>query len=69
MPARVLLGFASVAAEAGEMVQVELTASLRPLQRWTGDRLELPSTEVLVRAAAHAGDRSGPTARIRLDRP
>ncbi|WP_297344462.1 beta-glucosidase [Amnibacterium sp.] len=66
VPSRVLLGFASVAVDAGASVEVEVPASLRPLQRWTGERLELPSTEVLVRAAAHAADTSGPTARIRL---
>ena len=61
-----LLGFASVAVGAGEAVPVELTASLRPLQRWDGERLVLPATEVIVRAASHAEDASGPTARIRL---
>jgi hypothetical protein len=47
-------------------MQVELTASLRPLQRWTGDHLELPSTEVLVRAAFDAADTAGPTGRVRI---
>ena len=66
VPGRVLLGFASVAVGAGEAVPVELTASLRPLQRWDGERLVLPATEVTVRAASHAEDASGPAARIRL---
>jgi hypothetical protein len=66
VPSRVLLGFASAAVDAGASAQVEVLASLRPLQRWTGERLTLPSTEVLVRAAAHAADTSGPTASIRL---
>ncbi len=65
-PARVLLGFASVAVGAGEAVQAEVAASLRPLQRWTGDRLQLPATEVLVRASLDAADTAGPTGRIRL---
>jgi beta-glucosidase len=66
VPARVLLGFASVAVASGEAVPVDLTASLRPLQRWDGERLVLPAIEVVVRAASHAADTSGPTARIRL---
>ena len=61
-----LLGFASVAVAAGEAVEVEVAASLRPLQRWTGERLELPATEVLVRAASDAADAAGPTGRIRI---
>ncbi|HEV7623426.1 MAG TPA: glycoside hydrolase family 3 C-terminal domain-containing protein [Amnibacterium sp.] len=66
VPARVLIGFAAVEAAPGESVEIDVPVSLRPLERWTGDRLALPAIEVLVRAASHAADGTGPTARIRL---
>ncbi|MGA5299500.1 beta-glucosidase family protein [Nucisporomicrobium flavum] len=60
-PSRVLLGFASVAVPAGESVRVTVPASVRPLQRWTGDGFG-PAQPATIEAAAYAGDPAAVTA-------
>ncbi|MDQ1512547.1 MAG: beta-glucosidase [Microbacteriaceae bacterium] len=65
-PARVLLGFGSVAVRAGGTETVEVRGSVRPLQRWSGDGFAPAAEEALVRAASHAADTGGPRARLRL---
>jgi beta-glucosidase len=55
-PRRVLLGFAPVDLDAGEVKKVTVNASLRPLQRWVGGRFVLDLERVTIEAAAYAGD-------------
>ena len=62
LPARCLLGWASVALAAGEERAVTVPVSLRPLQRWTPEGWVPGCDAVLLRAGAHAADDSGPTA-------
>lgn len=55
-PRRVLLGFVPVDLNAGKSKKVTVTASLRPLQRWTSGKF-VPRVEmVTIEVAAHAGD-------------
>ncbi|UQU67868.1 glycoside hydrolase family 3 C-terminal domain-containing protein [Couchioplanes caeruleus] len=61
-PARVLLGFASVAVPAGRSVRVTVPASVRPLQRWTGDGFAPAAPTATIEAAAYAGDPAAVTA-------
>lgn len=61
-PSRVLVGFAPVELDAGEGADVEIRASLRPVQRWTGDRFVPAATSVTIEAAAYSGDSSAATA-------
>ncbi|MEV4701922.1 glycoside hydrolase family 3 C-terminal domain-containing protein [Actinoplanes sp. NPDC049316] len=61
-PARVLLGFASVAVPAGQSVPVTVPASVRPLQRWTGDGFAPAADTATIEAAAYAGDPDAVTA-------
>jgi hypothetical protein len=51
---------------AGASRTVELLGSTRPLQRWTDAGFVPAAAEALVTAAAHAGDRGGPAARLAL---
>ena len=55
-PSRVLLGFKPVDLEAGQSTTIELTASIRPLQRWTSAGFELAARRVCVELAAFSGD-------------
>jgi hypothetical protein len=66
LPKRALLGFASVEVPAGEQRTVTVPVSLRPLLRWTADGWVPGAAGALLRAAAHAADESGPTARLAL---
>ncbi|MDQ1530620.1 MAG: beta-glucosidase, partial [Microbacteriaceae bacterium] len=65
-PARVLLGFASVAVAAGATETVEVRGSVRPLLRWSGGGFTPAADEAIVRAAANAADLDGPSGRLRL---
>lgn len=65
-PRRVLLGFAPLQVEAGGAVDIDVTGSLRPLQRWTGDGFEWASTAVTIEAAAYSGDPDAATAQVQL---
>jgi len=55
-PRRVLLGFAPVDLEVGESKTADISASLRPLQRWKEGKFVLETQEVTVEVAAFAGD-------------
>lgn len=55
-PRRVLLGFAPVSLAAGASATVEVTGSIRPLLRWTGDGFAPAASDVVVEAAAYSGD-------------
>lgn len=55
-PARVLLGFTSVGLEAGTSARVTVTASTRPLQRWSGDGFVPAADSAAIEAASYAGD-------------
>jgi beta-glucosidase len=61
-PARVLLGFASVALAAGESVRVTVPGTVRPLQRWTAAGFVPAAASAVVEASAHAGDPAAATA-------
>jgi hypothetical protein len=63
----VLLGYASVEVPAGERTTVTVAVSLRPLHRWTPDGWTPGSAAVLLRAAAHAADATGPTTMLTLE--
>ena len=56
VPARALVGFAVVGADAQTSSVVEVHCSTRPMQRWTGDRLQLTVAAMRIEAASHAGD-------------
>lgn len=55
-PSRVLLGFASVALQAGETETVTIKASLRPIQRWVDGQFKLLIDEMDIEVASFAGD-------------
>ena len=55
-PSRVLLGFLPVDLDAGQVKDVAVDASVRPLQRWVAGEFVLPSKEVTIEVAAYAGD-------------
>jgi hypothetical protein len=65
-PTRVLLGFRPIQLAAGETGTLEVTGSIRPLQRWTGGCFEPAATTVVVEAAAYSGDPSAPTTAMDL---
>jgi beta-glucosidase len=68
LPARALLGYTAVPLAAGEERAVTVRLSLRPLQRWTPAGWVPGCERVLLRAAAHAADETGPTAPLALGR-
>ena len=55
-PTHHLLGFRSVALEAGMTDRVIVDCSIRPVQRWAGARFVLDDRTVTIRAASYAGD-------------
>jgi len=55
-PVHHLLGFQSVHLPAGHSGRVVVDCSLRPVQRWDGERLSLPGGHLTIRAASYAGD-------------
>lgn len=55
-PARNLLGFDVTALEAGQEKTVEIRASIRPLQRWSGGSWTLVSDTVEIEVGAFSGD-------------
>jgi beta-glucosidase len=61
-PARVLVGFAPVALDAGESARVTVRGSVRPLQRWTDKGFEPASATATIEAAGYAGDPAAVTA-------
>jgi beta-glucosidase len=61
-PARVLVGFRSVALQAGESARVTVPASLRPLQRWTAKGFVPAAATVVIEASAYSGDPAAVTA-------
>ncbi|ETN45882.1 uncharacterized protein HMPREF1541_00063 [Cyphellophora europaea CBS 101466] len=63
-PKRVLLGFSPVDLDAGAAMNVEVGASLRPLQRWKNGKFVLPS-EYQVEVAAFSGDASALVSEVR----
>jgi beta-glucosidase-like glycosyl hydrolase len=65
-PRRVLLGFAPVSLAAGATATLELTGSIRPLLRWTGDNFTPAASEAVVEAAAYSGDPAAATVPLRL---
>ncbi|MDN4616355.1 glycoside hydrolase family 3 C-terminal domain-containing protein [Leifsonia sp. F6_8S_P_1B] len=65
-PSRVLLGFATVELEPGQTRTVEVGASTRPLQRWTGDGFVPAATHATLEAAAYAGDPDAATTALDL---
>ncbi|MEV7692259.1 glycoside hydrolase family 3 C-terminal domain-containing protein [Microbacterium sp. NPDC089189] len=66
-PRRVLLGFLPVALEAGASARLEVTGSIRPLQRWTDGGFRLAASAVRVEAAAYSGDPSALAVELTLD--
>jgi beta-glucosidase-like glycosyl hydrolase len=65
-PSRVLLGFTPVELAAGESARVTARASLRPLQRWTGDGFTPASPTAVIEAAAYAGDPDARTVTVTI---
>jgi hypothetical protein len=61
-PARVLLGFVSVALEPGESARVTVPATVRPLQRWTAKGLVPAAASAVIEASGYAGDPGAATA-------
>lgn len=61
-PERVLIGFAPVDLEPGEEKVIAISASTRPLQRWTSEGFVLASTQVTLEAASFSGDPQAITA-------
>ena len=61
-PARVLLGFAPVALEAGESIRVTVAASVRPLQRWTAKGFVPAAASAVIEASGYSGDPGTATA-------
>lgn len=55
-PERALLGFASVAVGAGQHLDVPITCSTRPLQRWDRGRFICEEDRVVIEAARFSGD-------------
>ncbi|CAG8171102.1 unnamed protein product [Penicillium olsonii] len=55
-PRRLLLGFNVCDIDPGKQATVRVNASLRPLQRWRDGRFILPSGDVEIEFATHAGD-------------
>ena len=55
-PSCVLLGFLPVDLDAGQIQDVALDVSARPLQRWRAGEFVLPGKEVTIEVAAFAGD-------------
>ncbi len=55
-PVRVLVGFQSVALESRETRAVEITCSVRPLQRWTSRGFVTDPATVTVETSAFSGD-------------
>ena len=65
---RALLGFAPVDAEPGESTDIEVEASVRPLQRWVDGKFELASRKVVTEAGGYAVDPSALRSHIDLMR-
>ncbi|MEU4236030.1 glycoside hydrolase family 3 C-terminal domain-containing protein [Actinoplanes sp. NPDC026619] len=65
-PRRVLLGFAPVEVAAGESVEVAVTGSTRPLQRWVSGGFVPAAADVTIEAAAYSGDPSAVSQLLRL---
>lgn len=55
-PSRVLLGFQSVALEAGQFSTIFVTCSIRPLQRRIGNKFVIVDGEIGLEVGAFAGD-------------
>ncbi|KAL4736109.1 glycoside hydrolase superfamily [Aspergillus similis] len=55
-PSRVLLGFRVVDLDVGEEAEVSVSASLRPLQKWSNGRFSLRCEDMVVEFASFAGD-------------
>ena len=51
-----LVGFQAVHLAAGTSERLVVHCSVRPMQRWAGERLSLPAGDITVRAASYAGD-------------
>ena len=51
-----LVGFQTVALDAGTTARVVVDCSVRPIQRWAGDGFTLAATDVTLRAGGYAGD-------------
>ena len=51
-----LVGFQTVALDAGTTARVAVDCSVRPIQRWAGDGFTLAATDVTIRAGGYAGD-------------
>jgi hypothetical protein len=55
-PVRALLGFAPVELDAHGSADVDVTASLRPLQDWTDEGFVLRAGELVIEASSYSGD-------------
>lgn len=55
-PSRVLLGFLPVELEAGESRNVDVSASIRPLERWENGQFVLANPDVEIEASSYCGD-------------
>lgn len=65
-PVHHLVGFQSVHLESATTERVTVQCSVRPLQRWTGSGFALSAGDVVIRAAAYAGDPAGVDATVTL---
>nr|AGC95327.1 putative glycosyl hydrolase [Aspergillus terreus] len=65
-PTRLLLGFTPVDLEAGQEMNCQVSASLRPLQRWKDGEYSLRTRELGVEVARFAGDDEAARARTVL---
>lgn len=65
-PQRVLLGFATVQLDAAATASVEVTGSLRPLQRWSNGQFVWAASSVLIEASAYSGDPDAVTTTVSL---
>jgi beta-glucosidase len=64
--ARALVGFAVVGVDAQTSRVVEARCSIRPMQRWTGNRFQLTIEALRIEAASHAGDPRAKTALLNV---
>ena len=55
-PVHHLVGFRSVHLDAGTSTRVIVDCSIRPVQRWAGDRFTLAFGDITIRAGSYAGD-------------
>ncbi|KAI9037075.1 glycoside hydrolase family 3 protein [Aspergillus affinis] len=67
LPTRILLGFAPKDINPAEQVNITVTASLRPLQKWVAGGFVLPKGKVEIEVGQFSGDKQGRKTVLTLD--